>query len=211
MGSRDLARILGLEHTKVNRLLGTLELAGLADRTSDRKYHPGPGIHILAAQSLIGSRLLGISLPHLRSLHENGNTVALGVRWEKQVCFLVHARPGRSLDEGIGQHTPHPLNYSSLGVVLEALEGKKISLNPHKLPSPVKAPVADLPAGRKAVSRSGLAQVIFPDGTISIAAAVGTPVQAAIGISRYRLKSADLNRIVQKLSNAALNISNALR
>ena len=67
MGSRELARILGLEPTRVNRLLKTLEHIGLLSQTEKRKYRPGPGIHILAAQSLYSSGLLKAAIENLET------------------------------------------------------------------------------------------------------------------------------------------------
>src|SRR5690348_18426155 len=55
-GCRELARRLGIDATKVNRLLKTLAYLGIARQTADRKYAPGPGMHVLAAQSLFASR-----------------------------------------------------------------------------------------------------------------------------------------------------------
>ncbi len=69
VGSRELARELGFEPTRVNRLLGTLAQLGLAARTADRKYAAGPGIHVMAALSLTGSRLLKAARPWMEQLH----------------------------------------------------------------------------------------------------------------------------------------------
>src|SRR5687768_12021147 len=55
VGSRELARRLGLENTRVNRLLKTLAAIGMAEQNVVRKYSPGPGMHVLAAQSLYAS------------------------------------------------------------------------------------------------------------------------------------------------------------
>src|SRR5450432_664771 len=85
IGSRELARRLGLEPTLANRLLGTLAELGLAERTPERKYRPGPGIHVLAAQSLRGSGLLQAALPVIRGLLDEGLAVALGVLWRSDV------------------------------------------------------------------------------------------------------------------------------
>ena len=55
-----------------------------------RRYAPGPGLHVLAAMSLRGSRLLTRALPHLRDLMaaEPECRIALGVLWRSHVCYL---------------------------------------------------------------------------------------------------------------------------
>lgn len=123
MGSRELARDLGYEATRVNRLLGTLAHLGLAQRTIDRKYVAGPGIHVMAALSLGGSRLLPVALPHLERLQqETGLGVALGVLWRRQVCYLFHGGPGQSLSRGIAGHELYAAEQSSIGLALLAQE-----------------------------------------------------------------------------------------
>ena len=68
IGVRELARQLDMDPTRVSRLLGTLSWLGLASQDADRKYHPGPAVHVLSALSLHGSRLLADSLPVLREV-----------------------------------------------------------------------------------------------------------------------------------------------
>ena len=58
VGCRELARRLDIDPIKVNRLLKTLAYLGIARQTADRKYTAGPGMHVLAAQSLFASGLI---------------------------------------------------------------------------------------------------------------------------------------------------------
>jgi len=81
VGGRELARELGLEPTRVNRLLRTLAHLGLAQQDDRRKYRRGPGIHVLAAQAKFRSGLLRRAMPVLESLRRFEFTVALGVLW----------------------------------------------------------------------------------------------------------------------------------
>ena len=121
VGSREMARELGMEHTRVNRLLGTLAALGLAERTSDRKYAPGPGVHVLAAMSLRGSPLLSTALPHIRGLiKDTGYRVALGVLWRTQVCYLYHGGPRKPLEAAIAGHELYPAAQSCIGLPLLA-------------------------------------------------------------------------------------------
>ena len=64
----ELSRELGIEKTRVNRILKTLTSLGIAYRTGSRKYTSGPGMHVLAAQSLAASGLFRASIKHLEEL-----------------------------------------------------------------------------------------------------------------------------------------------
>jgi DNA-binding IclR family transcriptional regulator len=120
VGSRELARQLGLDRTRTNRLLKTLAHLGLAEQTSNRQYRTGMGIHALAAQSMFGSALLNKSIGPLKKLCHPDRLVALGVRWNENVCYLLHAAPGQELISGIGSHGVFPAQDSSIGRVLLA-------------------------------------------------------------------------------------------
>jgi DNA-binding IclR family transcriptional regulator len=121
VGCRELARELGMEPTKANRLLGTLAALGLVARTGARKYEPGPGLHVLGAMALRGSPLLSVALPHLRTLSHRagGRSVALGVRWRRQVCYLFHGTT-RHIEAAIDHRFLFPAERSSIGQVLLA-------------------------------------------------------------------------------------------
>lgn len=120
IGSRELGRMLGLESTRVNRLLKTLAVLGLAQQDAARKYSPGPGIHVLAAQSMLGSGLIRRALGPLESLLSLGHRVAMGVLWQDQVCYLFHADPGDAQGAGVGQARLYPAAESGLGLALLA-------------------------------------------------------------------------------------------
>ena len=120
IGSRELSRLLGMEHTRVNRLLGTMATLGLAERTADRRYRPGPAVHVLAASGLRSSGLLQAALPVIRGLHEEGFAAALGVLWRDQVCYLYHGKPNQPLERGLAGHQLFPAAWSSIGTILMA-------------------------------------------------------------------------------------------
>jgi hypothetical protein len=103
VGSRELARRLNIDSVKVNRLLKTLAYLGIARQTADRKYTAGPGMHVLAAQSLFASGLIRNALPVLEGLRRFGHTVALGVLWQDNVSYLFHAPPGIEASRGLGR------------------------------------------------------------------------------------------------------------
>jgi DNA-binding IclR family transcriptional regulator len=118
VGSREVARRLGMEHTRVNRLLGTLATLGLAERDAKRKYRAGPGIHALAAGALRGSGLLQAALPEIRALHAAGFGVALGLLWLGRVVYLYHGRPQVPLEDNLASHASWDPELSSIGQVL---------------------------------------------------------------------------------------------
>ncbi len=160
LGSREVARRLDLEHTKVNRLLGTLAALGFVTRTADRRYVPGPALHVLSAQSLSASGLLQASIPVLRRGRIPDMIVALGVVWRDEVCYLVHAAPGVDPGDAIGAHGAYPAAESVIGRCLQSVAGLRSG-----------AP--------------GPAEVSFrkPDGEFSVAAAVGDPAVAAVAVT----------------------------
>jgi DNA-binding IclR family transcriptional regulator len=118
VGCRELARRLNLDAVKVNRLLKTLAYLGIAHQTADRKYTAGPGMHVLAAQSLFASGLIRHALPVLESLRRFGHTVALGVLWQDKVSYLFHAPPGIQAAQGLGRIGLLPATTSGIGIVL---------------------------------------------------------------------------------------------
>lgn len=120
VGMRELARELNLEPTRVNRLLRTLAHLGLAEQDEQRKYRPGPAIHVLAAQSLFGSGLIRRALPHLEDLHCHGHLVAMGVRWQDKVAYLYHGHPGMRAAEALGRVELRPATLTGVGMMLMA-------------------------------------------------------------------------------------------
>lgn len=115
----ELSRALGLEMTRVNRLLKTLAHLGLAAQDPDRRYRSGPGLHVLAAMSLYGSGLMRRALPHLTAW-DRPWTLALGVLWRDRVAYLWFAAPGAGAERAMGQVGLYPATRSSIGLCLLA-------------------------------------------------------------------------------------------
>lgn len=179
VGSRELARRLGLEATRVNRLLGTLAQLGLAEQDESRKYRPGAGVHVLAAQSLRGSRLLRAALPEIRDLLGTGLSVALGVLWRDKVCYLYHGRDQANVEAGIAGHQLLPVEQSSIGAVL---------------------------SDESAVRKRGYA-VQRPNTTLaSVAVPIGQPPYAGLAFAGS-IRDADIERLVTRLRTAAARIA----
>lgn len=120
LGNRELADRLGINVVKVNRLLMTLKSIGLTEQGSNRKYRPGPAVHLLAAQSLHSSVLFRASASVLSHYQYEDRIVAMGVLWKDSVVYMYHATPGQSAFEGLGGYHLYQATQSSIGQVLLA-------------------------------------------------------------------------------------------
>ncbi|MCQ3830199.1 helix-turn-helix domain-containing protein [Microbulbifer elongatus] len=203
IGSRELARRLGMETTRVNRLLKTLAYMGITQQTPNRKYVPGPGMHVLATQSLYASRLLRSAIAPLEKLAFFGHTVALGVLWQDSVSFLYHRRPGMASAEAIGRIGLRPATTSGIGMALLSCEEETYL---DQLFEEREVPGFDdgLPALKQAlaeIKESGFARIQVqsdlpeaPDKpTHTIAVPVGLDTKAAVAISGWIPESASLD------------------
>jgi DNA-binding IclR family transcriptional regulator len=136
IGSRQIARQLQLEPTRANRLLKTLASTGIASQTTDRRYRPGPGMHVLAAQALRGSGLLRRAVPLLQSVARDGLVVAMGTVWRGQVCYLYHASPGTAPADALGHRPAFPAWQSGVGVAaLSSLPADQVREHLHSIAS----------------------------------------------------------------------------
>jgi DNA-binding IclR family transcriptional regulator len=180
VGSRELARMMEMEPTRANRMLGTLAAMGLAAQTPDRKYVAGPGIHVLAAMSLRGSHLLDAAGRPMQKLVENtGGRVALGVLWRRRVCYLFHGRPDRAPLASVAGHNLYPAERSSIGKVLLAAHTEDVIKERF---AEQDVDVAQLLTELREVRRLGYA-VNREDGRAqSIAVAVGRPAVAGLAV-----------------------------
>ncbi len=209
VGGRELARRLGLDPTKVNRLLRTLAYLGIARQDADRKYTGGPGMHVLAAQSLFASGMLGRALPALEGLRKFGHTVALGVRWNDNVSYLFHAPPGMETSQGLGRIGLLPATTSGIGIVLlselydeeirEIYAGKEIERFADGIDQ-LLAKIAE-------VRKLGYARVAVPDARehCVVAVSTGDPAHAGLALSG-RIANADTEQVVEALRKAAASI-----
>ncbi len=130
IGCRELARLMGINTTRVNRLLMTMASIGLTMQDEQRRYLPGPGIHALAAQAIRGSALFSHALPQLEQHAPKDVVVALGVLWEDQIIYIYHSTPGSQMSQALAGFRMLPAWQSVIGMALlaaesdEALEGR---------------------------------------------------------------------------------------
>lgn len=209
VGCRELARQLGANTTRVNRLLKTLAYMGIVRQTADRKYTAGPGMHVLAAQSLFASGLIRRALPVLEQLRRFGHTVAMGVLWNDSVSYLFHAPPGIEAARGLGRIGLLPATTSGIGIVLlsqlhdedvrELYANREIPMFPEGIDS--------LLAKLATTREQGFTRVHVADERDHhiVAVPVGNPVYAGIAMSGWIPESATAE-LVDALLGAARDI-----
>lgn len=122
IGCRELARLMGTNATRVNRLLMTMAAIGLTQQDEQRRYLPGPGIHALAAQAIRGSALFSQALPLLERHAPKDIVVAMGVLWEDQVIYIYHSEPGSQMSQALAGFHMLPAWQSVIGMALLAAE-----------------------------------------------------------------------------------------
>ena len=209
VGCRALARELDLDVTKVNRLLRTLSYLGITRQTAKRKYTIGPGMHVLAAQSLFASGLIRRAVPPLERLKRFGYTVAMGVLWNDSVSFLYHAPPGVDSSHAIGRIGVLPASSSGIGMVLLAqLDDEQIAriYEERDIPGHPGGLNSLLEVVRQ-VREQGYSRIVVSpeEDRRTIAVVVGEPVYAAIGVSGW-LQESGTEELVAALKAAAAEI-----
>lgn len=122
IGCRELARLMGINTTRVNRLLMSMASIGLTTQDEQRRYLPGPGIHALAAQAIRGSALFSQALPLLERHEPKDVVVAMGVLWEDQVIYIYHSEPGSQVSQALAGFHMLPAWQSVIGMSLLAAE-----------------------------------------------------------------------------------------
>ncbi len=202
VGSREVAREMNLEPTRANRLLGTLAVMGLAERTPDRKYVVGAALHVLAAMSLRGSRLLGAAMPHLAELGAElpDYSVAMGVLWKRHVVYLYFASPGEQAQVAIASRDLFPAEKSSIGHVLLA-DCSAAELN--RLYAELKA--TELRSLKSAIAGARKrGHALVDEGTLGVP--VGTPVIAGLAVAG-EVNAGDRAALVRRLKKTAVLIA----
>jgi DNA-binding IclR family transcriptional regulator len=205
-----LARNLGFETSRVNRLLKTFAYLGIVRQTSNRKYISGPGMHVLAAQSLYASGFVRKALPVLESLQRFGLTVAMGVLWKSNVSFLYHAPHGMKSSEALGRIGLYPASTSGIGMALLAgYDNDYIKEVYSGQPIPgFSDDIDQLLAELSMVRKNGYARlrVKMDVEQHTVAITVGNPIYAAVGLSGW-IPESNTPEIYAALKEAAAHLS----
>jgi len=208
VGSRELARRLGQDHTRVNRIISTLAYMGLAEQTADRRYIAGSGLLVLAGLSLRGSALYRCAMPHLEELGvATGYQVALGLRWRTNVSYLYHGHAQEHAALGIASEGLYPADRSSIGLVLLSELTPQEITELYQGPSAAVLQTPEMTALLERVKEVKNAGFAIASNARSIAVALGKP--AVAGIALYRSEDEETlprdAKAVQKLVNQLKN------
>ncbi|WP_440874411.1 IclR family transcriptional regulator [Thalassotalea sp. PLHSN55] len=209
VGCRELARRLHMDPTRVNRLLMTLEHLGIARKTQKRKYTTGPGMHVLAAQSLFASGLINHAIEPLETLRKYGLTVALGMLWRDHVSYLYHALPGMNSTEAIGRLGLYPASSGGVGLALLASLTNEQVIDTYQYSDEIPAypnGVDDLLEVVEKTRQQGYSYVQTTEKDHTLAITVGQPAFCAIGISGWLPDS-----IVSELLPALLEVAEQIK
>lgn len=188
VGGRELARQLGFEPTRVNRLLKTLAFLGVARQTPSRKYTVGPAMHVMAAHDMFASGVLGQALPLLESLRHFNLTVAFGVLWRFNVTYLYHAPPGMASADALGRKSLYPATKGGIGLVMLAeLPVEIVRAQYAEGEIPGFESVDALLAKLDEIRENGYARVLVNTELDhhTIAVPVGEPAHAAVALSGW--------------------------
>jgi DNA-binding IclR family transcriptional regulator len=209
--SSELSKKLDLEVTRVNRILKTLAWLGITYRTNDRKYAPGAGIHVLAAQIIHASRFIQISLPYLEQLHQYQHIVALGVLWRENVSYLYHWEPGISSFEALGRLALYPVQYSSIGHILLASKPAD-SINEYFKNQLKNGEIEQFKREVTESAKLGYSKVhkYSDPSEISIAVRVGQPAFAGLALSG-KMKEEEVSEYVRILQETSLKIQKEIQ
>lgn len=176
-GVRPMARELGMTPTRTQRYLGTLAHLGLATRTPDRKYTPGPAIHVLSAIGLRASGLLSRAVEHLPSLSADTHSVALGVLWRQTVSYLYFQGPGAPVAQALGRTEDYPAWDSVVGLAM---------LTAHtdaSLRAEFPAHAEEVVSRVRRTRECGYAQLERANGHTALAVPVGSPPIAGLALT----------------------------
>ena len=208
MGGRELARRLGWNAMRVNRLLKTLAFAGMARQTSDRRYVAGPAMHVLSVQSLFASGLLRRSIEPVEKLPRNRFPVALGVLWQDQVCYLFHTSRGQPLTSALGAHTLFPATRSSIGMMLLS-QANSETIDSLFTGRPISgfATLRLLKKKLAEIRKLGYAYIVQRETPhqASLAIAIGSPAYA--GLAAADVRESDIPVLLPQLRAAADQIA----
>lgn len=215
-GSRELARSLRMDPTRTNRFLRTLTDSGFLIQDEQRKYSSGPGMKVLAAQSIHGSKFLRCSLPVIEEIGTQNYIVALGTLHLDKVCYLYHAAEGMTFSEGIGRSNVLLAENSSIGLVMLSEKSNDEVRDIYKTRevggyfNDIEVLIEKL----EDVRQKGYCRMVsFPEPDyVSMAVTVGKPSLGALAFSRLTPKEADkkIDMLLDKAAEISYRLENTI-
>jgi DNA-binding IclR family transcriptional regulator len=203
---KHISDVSGINYTRVNRILKTLAHMDIVYRTKSRRYRPGPGMHILSVQSMVGSGLLSGALPVLEELARPGFTVALGTLWRDTVSYLYHGEYGIPTEDAVGRMSLYPALKSSIGLALlaekEDSEIDKFFMDERKR--------SEAYTKIRITRQKSFASLKTAEGITSTAVTAGHPPFAGIALSGP-VAETETDALVMELEKAAKKIEENMR
>jgi IclR family transcriptional regulator, acetate operon repressor len=208
----EAADLLGVARSTAHRLLAMLVYRDFAEQGSDRRYRPGPLLH-LARYASEQAMLRDLSLPHLQMLVDRTNETAnIMVRAGTQTRFVATVECGQALRVGDRTGRVLPARLASGGLALLA------TLSPAQLTELYWDEEATLPALRRQlnlVRRRGFAlnEQLTETGVSAIGVALPGPEPAAalsLAIPSTRFNHDELPFWASALTAAATDIQRDL-
>lgn len=199
-GVRELARELDMTPTRLQRYVATLAHLGLTTQGTDRRYGPGPGVHVLSAMSLSASGLAGRALEVLPELNDLGVIVALGMLWRRSVSYVYFSEPGTPVARSLGKENGWPARESVIGMLLLSHAPRSV------LERDFAGEAGELAPLLEETRKRGYARRVDDCGRMSLAVPVGNPPIAGLAVSGARCGRSE-RRVVQRLNRAAAKLS----
>lgn len=225
IGLAELAKDCGLHSSTAFHLVKTLVGLGYVKQsTQTKKYHLGPMVYGLAANSLDEIELVGIASPLLEELARNtGESTHLGIRTGTDVIVAARFEAPSNVQMSIRTRGLRPAHATAVGKILMAAMSEaelERFLSTHEFDALTPNTITDIDRFRKEladVRRTGLA---FDDGEFNHEMrCVAVPVRefsgeiiAAVGLSGpiWRLNFQALNDKASVVKDTAAELSRQL-
>lgn len=206
LGNKELAEKLEINVIKVNRLLRTLKGIGMAEQNAQKKYMPGPVVHILAAQSFHSSALFRAATQVAIRNAFDDRTLAIGILWQDSVVYMYHAQPHQNPAEGLGGYHLYHASQSSIGQVLLAeMSDDELALTiDHWAEEQKEATLQSI----KAIRRDGYFSRLEGAGTIDNIASTFSVggAKAGIAFTDFHIEPSELDHHVVQLNDLIKDI-----
>lgn len=204
IGTNELAKTLNMDQTRVNRLAKTLAAIGFLKQNKSRKYFVGPGIHILATQSIHASGILSASMESIIKLEKTNLLVSMGVAWRGFVSYIYHKSPETSRENAIAPIDIFPVESSGLGIaILSKLSNEEMIISHHNPSEKCQSLIEEAKNNGYAFIKQN------SNSSATLAVTIKNAEHIAIGLSGNITKK-DINKYLPMLEEASIEIGKKL-